>query len=176
MQSKRTGENLFLFKLIKFYQKMNLDSEQLKPKVLSLLREFAVYANKDKLVRDGDYSYDPNTDTQPLSIEFDESTLLSYDGMEVTKSGGTYWLKFKAIGQLEVELLSAQMPCTFTVLLINDKFRDVMYIDQDLDLNKKLYQALYEDFDQNIDTEKLTSTIANLEKMLLMKTIKFSSN
>jgi hypothetical protein len=96
--------------------------------------------------------------------------------MEATKSGGTYWLRFKAIGQLEVELLSAQMPCTFTVLLINDKFRDVMYIDQDLDLNKKLYQAIFEDFDQNIDTEKLTSTIANLEKMLFMKTIKFSSN
>ena len=155
---------------------MNLDSEQLKPKVLSLLREFAVYANKDKLVRDGDYSYDPNTDTQPLSIEFDESTLLSYDGMEVTKSGGTYWLRFRAIGQLEVELLSAEIPCAFTVLLINDKFRDVMYIDQDLDLNKKLYQALFEDFDQEIDTDKLTSVITNLEKLLLMKKIKFSSN
>jgi len=151
------------------------DSEQLKAKMLSLLREFAVYAHKDKLVRDGDYIYDPDTDTQPLSIEFDESTLLIYDGMKVTKSGGTYWLRFRAIGQLEVELLSAEMPCTFTVLLINDKFRDVMYIDQDLDLNKKLFQALYEDFDQNIDTEKLTNTIANLEKMLLMKTIMFSS-
>jgi len=32
------------------------------------------------------------------------------------------------------------------------------------------------DFDQNIDTEKLTNAIANLEKMLLIKTIKFSSN
>ena len=155
---------------------MNEDLEQLKTKILSLLLQFAVCAHKDKLARDGDYIYNPITDKKPLSIEFDESTLLSYDGMEVTKSGGTYWLRFRAIGQLEVELLSAQMPCTFTVLLINDKFRDVMYIDQDLDLNKKLYQALYEDFDQNIDAEKLTSTIANLEKMLLMKTIKFSSN
>jgi hypothetical protein len=155
---------------------MNSDSEQLKAKMLSLLREFAVYAHKDKLVKDGDYIYDPNTDTQPLSIEFDESTLLSYDGMEVTKSGGTYWLKFRAIGQLEVELLSAEVPCTFTVLLINDKFRNVMYIDQNLDFNKKLYQALFEDFDQDIDTDKLTSLIANLEKLLLMKTIKFSSN
>ena len=155
---------------------MSTTQDELEKKLLSLLLQFAVCAHKDKLVRDGDYTYDANTDTQPLSIEFDESTFLSYDGMEVTKSGGTYWLRFKAIGQLEVELLSAQMPCTFTVLLINDKFRDVMYIDQDLDLNKKLYQALYEDFDQNIDTEKLTSTIANLEKMLFMKTIKFSSN
>jgi hypothetical protein len=155
---------------------MKENSEQLKAKMLSLLREFAVYAHKDKLVKDGDYTYDPNTDTQPLSIEFDESTLLSYDGMKVTKSGGTYWLKFKAIGHLEAELLSAELPCTFTVLLINDKFRDVMYIDQDLDLNKKLYQALFEDFDQDIDTDKLTSLVANLEKLLLMKTIKFSSN
>jgi hypothetical protein len=155
---------------------MNVDSEQLKAKMLSLLLQFAVYAHKDKLVRDGDYTYDPNTDTQPLSINFDESTLLSYDGMEVTQSGGTYWLRFKAIGQLEVELLSAEVPSTFTVLLINDKFRDVMYIDQDLDLNKKLYQALFEDFDQDIDTDKLTSLIVNLEKLLLMKTIKFSSN
>ena len=155
---------------------MNEDSEQLKTKILSLLLQFAVCAHKDKLLRDGDYIYVPNTDTQPLSIEFDESTLLSYDGMEVTKSGGTYWLRFRAIGQLEVELISAQIPCTFTVLLINDKFRDVMYIDQDLDLNKNLYQALFEDFYQNIDTEKLTSTIVNLEKLLFMKTIKFSSN
>jgi len=155
---------------------MKENSEQLKAKMLSLLREFAVYAHKDKLVKDGDYTYDPNTDTQPLSIEFDESTFLSYDGMEVTSSGGTYWLRFRAIGQLEVELLSAEVPSTFTVLLINDKFRNVMYIDQNLDFNKKLYQALFEDFDQDIDTNKLTSLIANLEKLLLMKTIKFSSN
>ena len=94
---------------------MNEDSEQLKTKILSLLLQFAVYAHKDKLVSDGDYIYDPNTDTQPLSIEFDESTLLSYDGMEVTKSGGTYWLRFRAIGQLEVELLSARMPCTLVI-------------------------------------------------------------
>jgi len=155
---------------------MSTTQDELEKKLISLLLQFAVYAHKDKMLKDGDYIYDPKTDTQPLSIEFDESTLLSYDGMEVTKSGGTYWLKFRAIGPLEVELLSAEMPCTFTVLLINDKFRDVMYIDQDLDLNKKLYQALYEDFDQNIDTEKLTNAIANLEKMLLIKTIKFSSN
>ena len=155
---------------------MKENSKQLKDKMLSLLLQFAVYAHKDKLVRDGDYIYNPKTNKKPSSIEFDESTLLSYDGMEATKSGGTYWLRFRAIGQLEVELLSAEMPCTFTVLLINDKFRDVMYIDQDLDLNKKLYQALYEDFDKKIDIEKLTSTITNLEKMLLMKTIKFSSN
>ena len=71
---------------------MKSDSEQLKDKMLSLLREFAVYAHKDKLVKDGDYIYDPNTDTQPLSIEFDESTLLSYDGMEVTKSGGIHFV------------------------------------------------------------------------------------
>jgi len=155
---------------------MNSDLEQLKSKIISLLRDFAVYAHKDKLVRDGDYIYNPKTNKKPSSINFDESTLLSYDGMEVTKSGGTYWLRFRAIGQLEVELLSAKVPSTFTVLLINDKFRDVMYIDQDLDLNKKLYQALFEDFDQDIDTDKLTSLIANLEKLLLMKTIKFSSN
>jgi hypothetical protein len=155
---------------------MNENSEQLKAQMLSLLLQFAVYAHKDKLVRDGDYIYNPKTNKKPSSINFDESTLLSYDGMEVTESGGTYWLRFRAIGQLEVELLSAQVPCTFTVLLINDKFREVMYIDQDLDLNKKFYQALFEDFDQDIDTDNLTSLIANLEKLLLMKKIKFSSN
>jgi len=155
---------------------MNEKSELLKAQVLSFLLQFAVFAHKDKLVRDGDYIYNPKTDKKPSSIKFDESTFLSYDGMEVTKSGGTYWLKFRAIGQLEVELLSATLPSTFTVLLINDKFRDVIYIDQDLDLNKKLYQALLKDFDQDIDTDKLTSLIANLEKLLLLKTIKFSSN
>ena len=155
---------------------MNENSQQLKAQMLSLLLQFAVYAHKDKLVRDGDYIYNPKTNKEPSSINFDESTLLSYDGMEVTKSGGTYWLRFRAIGQLEVELLSAQVPSTFTVLLINDKFREVMYIDQDLDLNKKLYQALFEDFNQDIGTDKLTSLIANLEKLLLMKSIKFSSN
>jgi hypothetical protein len=155
---------------------MNENSEQLKAQMLSLLLQFAVYAHKDKLVRDGDYIYNPKTNKKPSSINFDESTLLSYDGMEVTQSGGTYWLSFKAIGQLEVELLSAEVPSPFTVLLINDKFRDVMYIDRNLDLNKKLYQALFEDFDQDIDTDKLTSLVANLEKLLLMKTIKFSSN
>ena len=155
---------------------MNEDSEQLKAKMLSLLLQLAVYAHKDKLARDGDYIYNPKTDKKPLSIEFDESTLLSYDGMEVTKSRGTYWLKFKAIGQLEVELVSAEMPSTFTVLLINEKFQDVMYIDQNINLNSKLYQALYEDFDQIIDTDKLTNAIANLEKILLLKTMKFSSN
>jgi hypothetical protein len=155
---------------------MNLDSEKLKDKTLSLLREFVIYAHKDKLERDGDYVYDPAFTKEPLSIDFNESTMLSYDGMEITESGGTYWLRFKTTGELEVELISADMPSSFTILLVNENFRDVIYIDQYFNLNNYLALALFEKFDKDINTFKLTKTILNLEKILLFNKIKFSSN
>ena len=148
---------------------------ELEKKLLALLLDFAIFAHKDKLERDGEYEYCPDEHRERLSVDFNESTMLNYNGMKVTPSGGTYWLRFKAIGKLKSELLSAGIPYTFKVLLVNEKFRKSMWIDKDFDLQKKLVMAIFESRRKGVtDATKTAQAISNLEKLSLLPRIKFS--
>lgn len=148
--------------------------KELEKKLLSLLLEFVIFAHKDKLEREGDYEYHPDEHVEPLSISFHEHTMLSFNGMEVTESGGTYWLRFKTTGKLEKELLKSGMPTTFTALLINEKFRSLMYIDEETNFKKILAVALFEeDNKKKKEQDKLLEAILNIEKLTLLSRIKF---
>jgi len=153
---------------------MNLEVTRIREQVSPLLLEFVIFAHRDKLSKDGEFIYDPKIHKEPLSIEFEESTMLRYNGMTVTKSGGTYWLRFKSIGELKKTLLSANLPYTFTALLINEKFRNQMYIDEYLNLDKVLFDCFYvPTIKRSIDKEKLDKAIDSLDKILVFKRIKY---
>jgi hypothetical protein len=153
---------------------MTTTTAELEKKLLVLLLDLAIFAHKDKLEREGEYEYLPDEHSERLSVDFNESTMLNYNGMKVTPSGGTYWLRFKAIGKLKSELLSAGMPYTFTVLLVNEKFRKSMWIDKDLDFQKKFVMAVFESRRKGVtDAAKISRAISNLEKLSLPLRIKF---
>jgi len=153
---------------------MTLQIDELEKKLLSLLLDFVIFAHKDKLEREGEFEYCPDEHRERLSVDFNESTMLNYNGMYVTPSGGTYWLGFKAIGKLKLELLSAGMPYTFTVLLLNTKFRKSMWIYKDLDFrNKFIVQGFKTKRKGTTDATKIIQAISNLEKLSLFLRIKF---
>ena len=152
-----------------------MKDEQLD-KLQKLLCEATIYAHKDKLTVEDEMEYLPSEHKRIGSVSFQPESMLKYAGMTVTKSGGTYWLKFKAIGRLKEILLTANLPTDFTSLLLNTKFKDSMLLTKDDDITSFFYQS---HFTKKIDTASISNeaadiAIRDIEKLFFLKKITYA--
>ncbi len=144
--------------------------------LLELFREIVIYIHKQKLVDDGDFEYDPNEHLASETVDFDPSFELTYDGMWINATKGTYWPNFIVSGQLGKLLAASKLPTTIEVALMNEQFGDSVLIDKTYDLNNGIYKCCFVGMKE--DSEKSALDLHRvkeaLEKKLTLQRIKFS--
>ncbi len=147
--------------------------------ILQLLLNLTILAHKDKLNRDGEFHYSKwiNYEDEQELIELDERSMLKYSRIEVSQTGGTFYLNLQAIGKLEEYLKFAGFPITFTVCLINERFQDYFLIDDDITFVKCFQMSPFEkSFNSSkLDADKVNETLENIKKLILFPYIKNSS-
>lgn len=149
--------------------------------LLERLREFTVLAHRGLLAKIGCIKYDPNIHKWADTIEFPVDSFVAYKGMSVTESGGTYWLKLSALGELKSSLESAKLPTKFCTLLINQRFRGHLEIQANDDLNRLFVQSVFSTlhskrvFDRSyLDLDEVDLALQRIDKLLLIPRIKYS--
>jgi hypothetical protein len=157
-----------------------MEKEQLN-EVLERLREVTVLANKSLLAISDGIKYDPNIHKWSGTIRFPEDSFIAYKGMSVTESGGTYWLKFSAFGELKSALESAKLPSKFCTLLMNERFRSYIDIQAGDDLNRLFFGSVFftlhskGEFDiHSVDENEANKALLKIEKLLLIPRIKYA--
>lgn len=156
--------------------KPNPDSEA-NEQLLKVLRDVVIFAHKDKLERDGEFEYCRYDSEEPLSVEFHKSTLLEYDGLDwVSDSGGTYALRFKAIGKLEDELRKADVSTTFIIHLCEFNFRPTILIDNSFEKVGCFTGAYFEEgaSPKEKDATKIIELAQKIDRLILLKKLKYA--
>lgn len=157
-----------------------MEKEQLSG-ILDRLREVTVLAHKGLLANVSGIKYDPNIHKWADTIHFPVDSFVAYKGMSVTTSGGTYWLKLSALGELKSSLESAKLPTKFCTLLMNEHFGRHLEISSDDDLNRLFFQSLFSTlhgkivFDvSSVDQREVDQALQRIDKLLLIPRIKYS--
>ena len=152
------------------------EGDKFRADILKLLLEFAIYAHKELLNTDEEIEYDPSFCYTPEPIDFDPKNYVRFHGMTLSDSQGTYWIALEALDELEQYLKKAGFPTIFTVLLMNEKFREYIYIDDTSDLKKLFYNCVFEkeiDY-KNLNKEKIESAITDIDKLLMFPRIQYA--
>ncbi len=152
-----------------------VDGDKFCADILKLLLEFAICAHKELLNTDGEIEYDPSFCYTPDPIDFDPANYIRFHGMTLSDSQGTYWIELATLDKLKQYLKNAGLPTIFTVLLMNEKFRKNVYIDETSDLKRLFYGCVFE---KKINYEKLNkesveSALIDIDKLLLFQRIKY---
>ena len=144
-------------------------------RILKLLCEITILAHKELIETEEDFEYFPEEHSYEGAVTFSDDSLLEYAGMTVTKSGGTYWLELEATSQLKEILSSATLPTEFYTLLINEKFYDSVYLDQETNFDKVFHSSqFHENFDvKKVNESSIQQAISDIEKIVFVKKLKY---
>jgi len=125
--------------------------------------------------------FDPKIHRRADSIAFPVESYVSYKGMSLTQSGGTYWLKLSALGDLKIALATAKLPTKFCTLLMNEKFRKLVEIYPNDDLHRLFFYSCFctlygkKKFELNsVDEEEADKALKKIDELLLLPLLKYA--
>ena len=155
---------------------MNIsDKKNLESEVLKQLKELAIYAHLRLINESGDIIYETQVFQTKEEFEFNKKFQIEYKEKSISQSSGTFFVQFLTKGKLNEILKFYKFPTEFTIYVMNEKFRETLYLDETSNLNKIIFHT---SFENTVDYQKINfhsnGIIEEINKLLLFLRIKYS--
>lgn len=157
---------------------MSGQEKDLLQKLQDKLLKLVMIAHSHMLTEEDELVYMPAIQGGVSLVQFDDALLIKLVDLSASDSGGTYFLKFEALGSLANALQAGGLATVFDAWLINAKFKRIFVIDEHCDLEKIFWQVVTKPAQAQTPptVDQLMLAHESLDKLLVFYVMKFSNS